>query len=149
MPEKNDFGASSALETGRIYGLSAEDSTILRLFSAEKASGGGRYESADAANSPCLSQPNMILKNQEDFGTACAYHSSYPAALWFGKASVERRIHSLQEDDPISCNIPQFSSSFCPRTLLTAQRAFLCAVPGMVSCMMDIQFRRNSMKFSA
>ena len=70
---------------------------------------------------------------------------SYPAALWCGKASVERRIHSLQEDDPDFCSIPQFSSSFCPRTLFTCQRAFLCALLGLRLGRMDFERRGKSL----
>ena len=137
LPEKTSAGAHFGAEVRRNIQIERRSFNHSAGVQRRTHIFFGRYVSADSANSTCLFELRIIFDDQQGFGTTCAIADLYPAALWFGKASVERRIHSLHEDDPIFCSIPQFSSSFCPRTSLTVQRAFLCAVPGMRSCMMD------------
>ena len=118
--------------------LSAEVTNISRRCNPEKT-----------AYSLVITADAILMGIISISGTGCALPFEYPAALWHGKmASVERRIHSLPEDDPDSRSIPQFSSSFCPRTLSTVQRAFLCAVLDMCFVTTDILIRSSSPKRS-
>jgi len=137
---KSSFGALFGAGLMQRYALGADVSIILRVFSAELMFSLRRLNSAESAVSTCLFEAGIISVNRVKNGTVNATQYLYPAALWFGKASVERRIYLLHGDDPVSCSVPQFSSSFCPRTMLTAQRAFLCAVRGLRFCMMGVVF---------
>ena len=107
----------------------------------------GRCLSANSAITLSLMLNSLLFKIETNWHDFCIA-LMYPAALWFGKASVERRIHSLSEIDPAFCSYPQFSSSFYPRTMLTAQRAFLCAVLDMCFVTTDILIRSSSPKRS-